>query len=420
MPDSGETIGQAIGRPRDDRDFVSFDKSDIDRSIPELFERQARRAPRAVALVGDERDLSYDELDRLSNRVAQAILCRRGEGEEPVGLFFRQGPEAVAAILGALKAGKIYVPLEPSQSASELRGIIAHCQPGLIITQDKTSALELTSMAEHCLDYDAAVSEGPEDPPRLRLSAERDCYIFYTSGTTGPPKGVVDRYRNVLHNIMRYTNSLGIGTDDRLILIQSCGFSGTVSSLFSALLNGAAICPFDMQGRGIARMARWLEETRITVFHSTPAIFEQLMAQGGDFASLRLIRLEGDPTAPRHIELFRSRFGAHCWLVNGLGLTEAGLIRQHFVTASTPYDGDIVPAGQPVEDMEVDILNDAGRPLRISTKVSRRWPLPTWRKSRPSKRPGPTSSAAIVSAASSPSRSHSNCDGKVTRSPCWL
>jgi amino acid adenylation domain-containing protein len=365
MPDSSEATGQAAARPRDDRDFVSFERSDIERPIPELFERQARRSPQALALVGDERDLSYDELDRLSNRIAQAILRCRGEGEEPVGLLFRQGPEAVAAILGVLKAGKIYVPLEPSQSASELRGIIAHCQPGLIITQDKTatSALELTSMAEHCLDYDGTVSEGPEEPPPLRLSADRDCYIFYTSGTTGPPKGVVDRHRNVLHNIMRYTNSLGIGADDRLSLIQSCGFSGTVSSLFSALLNGAAICPFDMQGRGIARLGRWLEEKRITVFHSTPAIFEQLMAQGGDFSSLRLIRLEGDRAAPRHIELFRSRFGPRCWLVNGLGLTEAGLVRQHFVTPSTPFDGDIVPAGRPVEDMEVDILDDAARPL---------------------------------------------------------
>ena len=325
-----------------------------------------RKAPDDIAVLGESGAISYGELDRLSNRIAQAVLCRCDAGEGPVALLLRQGPEAVVTVLGLLRAGKIYAPLEPSHPASELRNVIAHCQPRLIIGHGETMALarDSSDSDERCLDYATLISEGSAEHPRLRLSPDHLCYIFYTSGSTGPPKGVVDKHRNVLHNVMRYTNSLEIGAEDRMSLVQSCSFSGTVSSLFSALLNGAAICPFDMQRQGISRLARWLRKERITVFHSTPAIFEELMSKGGEFPALRLIRLEGDRAAPRQIELFRSRFGPKCRLVNGLGLTEAGLVRQYFVTPATKPTPETVPVGQAVQDMEVEIVDSAGGAIK--------------------------------------------------------
>lgn len=366
MPDSSETLGQVKPLHPDKRSFVPFARSALEGSIPEIFEQRVRKAPDDIALMGESGAISYGELDRLSNRIAQAVLCRCGEDEDPVALLLRQGSEAVTTVLGLLKAGKIYVPLEPSHPAPELRSVIAHCQPRLIIGHGETMALarESTYSRERCLDYATFVSEGSEEHPRLRLSPDRFCYIFYTSGSTGPPKGVVDKHRNVLHNVMRYTNSLEIGAEDRMSLIQSCSFSGTVSSLFSALLNGAAICPFDMQRHGISSLAKWLRKERITVFHSTPAIFEELMSQRGDFPALRLIRLEGDRAAPRQIELFRSRFGPQCRLVNGLGMTEAGLVRQYFVTPATKPTPEIVPVGQAVQDMEVEIVDSAGSAIK--------------------------------------------------------
>jgi non-ribosomal peptide synthetase component F len=171
---------------------------------------------------------------------------------------------------------------------------------------------------------------------------------------------VFDNHRNVLHNVMRYTNNLEIGARDRLSLIESCSYSGTVSSLFSALLNGAAVCPFDLQGQGIARLASWIGRERITIFHSTPTIFEQLLATDREFDGLRMIRLEGDRAELRQISLFQSRFGAECVLVNGLGLTEAGIVRQFFVTPQTKVDGDVVPIGQAVEDMAISLVDSEG------------------------------------------------------------
>ena len=145
--------------------------------------------------------------------------------------------------------------------------------------------------------------------PRLDLAPDRLAYIYYTSGSTGRPKGVADCHRNVLHNILRYTDSLMIGCGDRLTLLQSCAYSGAVSSLFAALLNGASSHLIDLPAEGVQGLARRIEAERITMFHGVPAIFRALAATDVDLSSLRVVRLEGDLAGRRDAELFQRRFG---------------------------------------------------------------------------------------------------------------
>jgi hypothetical protein len=109
----------------------------------------------------------------------------------------------------------------------------------------------------------------------------------------GLPRGF-DSHRNVLHNIRRYTNALAISADDRLTLLQSCVFSGSVSSLFGALLNGATIFPFDFAGEGPVELGRLLQRERLTMYHSVPSIFRSFLARTIHFPDVRVIRLEGD------------------------------------------------------------------------------------------------------------------------------
>ena len=360
---SERTIGQTVGQLHTGRGFDGIQKSDIEMSIPTLFKRQVCAFPRRAAVDCGRQLLSYGEFDRVSNRIANAILCRRGDKEEPAVLLFRQGPAAAVATIGSLKSGKIYVPLDPNQPVRELQQMMTHCRPGLIICDSETEALAkcLMKSSDCHLNVETMAADEPETDPDLHLLPDRISHIFYTSGTTGTPKGVYDNHRNVVHNVMRYTNTLGICANDRLSLIQPCSFSGTVSSMFSAILNGATVCPFDLQRHGIARMAGWIEEQGITVFHSTPGIFEQLLATGCKFNTLRIIRLEGDRAEPRQISLFRSHFDTNCVLVNGLGLTEAGIVRQYFVTKQTRIDGPVVPVGYAVEDFEVNLVDAEGR-----------------------------------------------------------
>jgi amino acid adenylation domain-containing protein len=345
---------------------LRFEKSEVEQSIAARFALQVSGAPDGVAVETDETQISYRELDRQSNRIARALLAKRGEEAEPVGLLFDQGPASIAAILGVLKAGKFYVPLDPSHPAARNRRIIADARVPLLLTDARRRELahELEHTHRSILDLDRLDPQLPDAPLELRIDPAALAYVFYTSGSTGEPKGVLDTQRNVLHNVMRYTNSLHICSEDRLTLLQSCSFSGTVSSLFGALLNGATLLPFDLSASTPARLAAWLERRRGTIFHGVPSIFRSLLEAGEQgFESLRVIRLEGDKASPRDLELHRERFPASCVLVNGLGTTETGLVTQYFVDPQVPFSGSVVPVGYAVEDMQVCVVDSERRPV---------------------------------------------------------
>ena len=252
----------------------------------------------------------------------------------------------IAAILGALTAGKIYVPLDVDASAGSLRPFLDDCGAPLILTDHSTLPLaqELAGKRLAVINVQSDTDTAAE-AISLNLAPSRGAYIFYTSGSTGAPKGVLDSHCNVLHNVMRYTNSLEITPADRLSLVQAANFSGSVSNVFTALGNGASVFPFDLRRKGEAELAAWVERERLTIFHSVPVIFERLVGHGNRYPSLRIVRLEGDRATAKHVSLFQRHLGPDTRLVNGLGTTETGLVRQYWMDTRTELPGDAVPIG---------------------------------------------------------------------------
>ena len=266
-----------------------------------------------------------------------------------------------------LAAGKAYLPLDPAHPPERSRRALADCGPSLLLASSTQAPRARAWMGRggKVLDLGGLDPDLPCSDPQLELGPDRLAYIFYTSGSTGRPKGVADCHRNVLHNVMRYTDSLRIGCSDRLTLLQSCAYSGSVSSLFAALLNGASSHPVDLRREGIQGLARRIEAERITMFHGVPSIFRELATTTADLTSLRVIRLEGDLAGPGDATLFRRRFGPGCTLVNGLGATETGLSCQYFLAAGSPLPGATLPVGYPTTGVEVEVVDDAGQPAAI-------------------------------------------------------
>jgi amino acid adenylation domain-containing protein len=343
--------------------FTPFAKEAIEQSIGERFEEQVRLHPGRLAVKSQGDAWSYAELNETVDRVARAIVAARGSAEEPVALVLGQGALLLAAILGALKAGKIYVPLDPAFPRARIADMLADSQAPLVIADERTRALaaEAASSRVTVLDVGEIGPGVAGEHPLPEVPPGAIAYIYYTSGSTGRPKGVLDTHRNVLHNVMRYTNSLRISPDDRLTLLQGPSFSGAVSSMFAALLNGAAVFPFDVPKEGADRIAGWLRGEAITIYHSVPSLFRHVATSGESFPALRIIRLEGDRASARDIELYQKHFSATCTLVNGLGATECGIVRQYFVGPETPIPDGVVPIGYPVEDMEILLLDEFGQ-----------------------------------------------------------
>ncbi|MBE7553881.1 MAG: amino acid adenylation domain-containing protein [Anaerolineales bacterium] len=351
--------------------FISFRKEDIEQAIPDRFEQQVRKYPERIAVKMRSHTLTYAALNQAANRVGRALLAQRRTGEEPVALLFDQSISLILTIMGVLKAGKIYVPLEPSYPPERLTYILQDSQAGLILTDNKNLTLARQLAGQTCLVINVDEIDSHLSTANLGLSISPDTltYILYTSGSTGQPKGVVQNHRNVLHFIMNYTNGLHIQADDRLSLLPACSFSAAAMDIFAALLNGAAVFPFNLKKEGTANLASWLIGEEITIYHSVPTVFRSLlMTLMGEeqFPKLRLIDLGGETVYQRDVELYKKYFSADCLLVNGYGCTELNVARQYFINKDTQMSRSVAPVGYAVEDTEILLLAETGEEVGLN------------------------------------------------------
>jgi amino acid adenylation domain-containing protein len=349
----------------DPQGFRPFERSALAQSISARFEEQVARHPDRLAARCAAGTVTYAELNASANRLAHAILAVRGEDSEPVAIVLAQGIPFLAAALGVLKTGKFYVPLDVAAPPARLAAMLRDSRAELAIACAAAAPL-LRAHAQPAplvIDPERLLPSLSVANPALLVAPDAPAYIYYTTGTTGTPKGVVDSHRNVLHNVMRYTNGLEITGNDRLTLLQSPSFSGAVSSMFAALLNGAASFPFDVREASAAALADYIMREQITLYHSVPSIFRSFLRDDQRFPSVRIIRLEGDQAATLDVELFRRHFAPDCVLMNGLGTTETGIVCRHVIRVDSPPESGIVPVGRAVEDMEVLIVDESGQPL---------------------------------------------------------
>ncbi|HEU4328597.1 MAG TPA: AMP-binding protein, partial [Roseiflexaceae bacterium] len=364
--DSLTARNRSLGFLPEGHRFELFAAADLDRSIVARFERQVERWPERTAVCMDGQQISYTALNQQANRIAHMLRAAHAGEPAPVALLLAQSPLLIAAIMGVLKAGMFYMPLDPDDPPARLGAALAAPPAVLLLTDAAYADLAARVVGDTppLLRADKA-GDWPAENLGLDLSPDQLAYLFFTSGTTGKPKSVVDSHRNVLHNIMRYTNRLAIGPDDGLTLIQYSSFSGSVSNIFGALLNGATLFPYDIRRDGAEAIGAWLLREPITIYHSVPSIFRAFLAEGRRFERVRIVRLEGDQAAPRDLELFQRHFPPSCRLVNGLGATECGIVRQLFADHQTRIDGPTLPIGYPVEDMELLLLDGAGQPVAV-------------------------------------------------------
>jgi len=346
--------------------FEPFAIADVEQSVPERFEQQVDRHAERIAIRTAAETLTYANLDRLANRIAHAILARAGGDREPVAVLFEHEAAGIAALLGVLKAGRCYVPLDPASPVARTALLLEDAGARVIVTHGRCRALaeRLAGSGAAVLDVDALDGSAPSERLGLRISPDALASMYYTSGSTGRPKGVVEIHRHRLVNARRSVNALGITPDDRLVLLYTVGFSGSANDVFGALLSGARLCPFDLRAGGADALARWLRDEAITIYHSTPQVLRSLLDAlpvGAELAALRAVLLHSDSLYPADVERFRRHFGPTCLLLNAWGVTESSFFRPYFIDPRGAVPDGAVPAiGPPEEDDEIRLLDDDG------------------------------------------------------------
>ncbi len=213
-----------------------------DLCLHHLFERQAARAPDAIALCGNARRLTYAELEIWSNRLAHRVR-RMGAGPgTPVALYFHRSPEMIAAILGTLKSGSAYVPVDPNVPADRLRMIVADTRPRVLLTQrslrDRLPELDIAVL---CIDEPAGDTQGDGGgrPPESGVRSDDLAYIMYTSGSTGRPKGVMVEHRAICNTLLWRDKDLTVHADDVVLNNLQYMFDPSLGLIFPTLASGA-------------------------------------------------------------------------------------------------------------------------------------------------------------------------------------
>jgi amino acid adenylation domain-containing protein len=288
----------------------------------EPFEAQARRAPGRTAVRFGAMQLSYAELDERANRLAHALRSRGVGRGQRVGLCVERGTDMIAAMMGILKTGAAYVPLDPSFPQERLSFMVQDAQPALLVsTSDLAEPLGLPREMLLLLDADAAsIAAAPRASPPIEVRVaqpEDPAYVIYTSGSTGRPKGVVIPHRAVVNFLTSMAREPGLDADDILVAVTTFSFDIAVLELQLPLMLGGAVVIASreetMDGQALKGL---LERHRATVMQATPVTWRLLLEAGwnGGGAFKALV---GGEALPRELADALLASGVELWNMYG-------------------------------------------------------------------------------------------------------
>ncbi|WP_214410523.1 non-ribosomal peptide synthetase [Sphaerisporangium fuscum] len=342
-------------------------------AIQSLVGRAIERWPDRVAVETPRGRLTYAELDARADGVAAALQAAGAGAGTPIPVLAEDRREIIAALLGVLRLGGVFVPLDMSAPAPRLAQMLRDSDPGWAVVG---SGVEDAAGAVLAAAAPAAVRVGVDGTgaPVTRHTPGPDdpCAIFYTSGSTGRPKGIVGRLRGIDHFVRWETGLLGVEPGWRVSHVTSPAFDAMLRDVFVPLTTGGTVCVPPPEATGDPSvLTRWIDEERINLVHCVPTLLRGVIreAAAGDreFAALRCVAMSGEKLPPADAARFLDRFGDGVELLNLYGPTETTMTKTfHFVTHADVLRPSI-PIGRPIPGAEVLLLNGLNEPAPEGT-----------------------------------------------------
>jgi amino acid adenylation domain-containing protein len=351
--------------------LVEFNDTRIDfpegKCIHELFAERARRSPENVAVVFENRRLTYAQLEARANQLAYHLQGLGVGPEVPVGVCMERSLEMVVGILGILKAGGAYVPLDPEYPQERLAYVLEDVHAPVLLTQKSLlDSMPQLAIAVVCIDADwETIATHSQNTPLVNATTKNLAYVIYTSGSTGQPKGVMVEHRGLVNAINWIMVTLELSSSDRCILKTAMTFDAAGRELFPTLLAGGTLI---IAAPGGHRDSRYLADTiraeRVSILHCVPSLLRLLVEESAfdEGLSLRAVMCGGEALAPQTVTRFQSRCGAK--LYNVYGPTEA-IIDSTYWLCKEGNPHSTIPIGGPIPNARIYILEDLLRPLPI-------------------------------------------------------
>lgn len=336
-----------------------------------LFEEQARRTPESVALDNGERTITYAEANQRANRLAWFLHSQGVKAEDRVAICMDRSPEAVIAVLAALKAGAAFFPLDPNLPPERLRTMLDDAQPKLVLCQARHGSTSAAG-GRTVLDLDRWSHEIAQQPggdlPDVATSGNA-AYAIYTSGSTGTPKAVVMTHRSLVNHTLAMSRIFGISSRDRRLQFAAIGSDVFVAEVFNYLCSGAALVfGVKREGQSLGEFLRLLKERRITITGVASTWWNEWVAALASGVSvlppsLRAVIVGMERVDPTTFATWKRVTGKSVRWFNIYGPTESLTTTIYEAGSSAWEDGPFVPIGKPIANVRTYVLDAAGEPV---------------------------------------------------------
>ncbi|MCT9008990.1 non-ribosomal peptide synthetase [Streptomyces rhizosphaerihabitans] len=339
----------------------------------ELFEQRVRAHPEVVAAVQNDRQWTYRELNSRANQIAHALLNAGLGRQDVVAVVTERSLEWMSGVLGVLKAGGAYLPIEPHFPAQRIAAMLTRAGCALVLTESGSTAT-LDGAMEHLPEIRTLLIDrlceqsGDDSDPGVAVASDGLAYVFFTSGSTGEPKGAMCEHAGLLNHLFAKIDDLEVGEGDAVAQTAPQCFDISLWQLLSALLVGGRTLLVDQEAiLDVGRFLDTLADGRAGVLQVVPSYLDVVLSflerHPRELPDLRCVSVTGEAVKKDLVKRwFRAQPDVR--LVNAYGLTETSDDTNHAVMDRVP-DGDQVPLGRPVNNVRVYLVDEHLSPVPL-------------------------------------------------------
>ncbi|HEX9732029.1 MAG TPA: amino acid adenylation domain-containing protein [Thermoanaerobaculia bacterium] len=357
-------------------------------SIDRIFCRAVDRHRSATAIDTAQARVSYADLDDRSSNVANFLLSRGIKAGDRIGVCCTDPVDAITAVIGCLKSGTVFVPLDARLPRRRLESMILTAQPsGFLAAVDLVEALDgclpegfpqvaLGVLAQSGRSlrvmetgrYSHRADDYWEPQRRLRdADPDQICYIYFTSGSTGEPKGISGRLKAIDHYVGWEVDTLGIESGVRVSQLTNFAFDAFLRDVFVPLAVGGTVCVPPGRGTSLTAQALvdWIDAERLEVVHAVPSLFRTILdpaLEPRGFDALRFVLLAGEHLLPSDVEKWTSLRGDRVQLVNLYGPSETTMTKFFYFVKPADKNRRTVPIGKPMHGARAVVVDEVDRP----------------------------------------------------------
>jgi len=341
--------------------------------IHHWFEAQVKRLPQQTAVIDEETQFTYEQLNAAANQVAHYLQSFGVGGETLVGILMPRCLNWMVAMLGSLKAGAAYVPLDLTYPPQRIADMLEDAQVSFLFVQGNLDCLPPTSAKVIDLHQDRElIAQYPTDNPTSPVTPHNLAYVIYTSGSTGKPKGVMIEHRSLVNFIQKAVHEYEITERDRVLQFASLSFDAAVEEIYTSLIAGATLvlCPAAMLD-SMTTFLKICHKHQLTVLDLPTAYWHLLVEVLVEQPvltfppSVRCVIIGGERANPYYIEQWQRCVGASPVLINTYGPTETTVVATTYRLPAKESVTSELPIGKPLPHVETYILDEKQQPVSL-------------------------------------------------------